>query len=322
MSNSNSLPPIQTFAESRQLDNITNFLSFSDSIISITRGYGLEGYIDGSIPRPASNVAPAVLAAGAVAGQPGRNTLRCSNCNRRGHSRAMCYAIGGGSYGQAPPNWVPPAGMANPPANNRPPQAQAAALSTVVDMGTDVSGMASFYALATKADIASFRPSGEASPILKDSVSESVQGSAVPYPYQFVLASINGSSSSSPFPTFLDSAASECCIRDRRFFVTFTEKKAQGRMATNDSSGKFSIEGFGIVQIKVKNSNGSVRTLRMAALYTPSFAMNLLSIPAFDSKGFVGSWGSGVLSVKDPRSGEVIVDGKLAVDRGSHRLYQ
>ncbi|KAJ3833431.1 hypothetical protein F5878DRAFT_665659, partial [Lentinula raphanica] len=70
MSNSNSLPPIQTFSESRQLNNITNFLLFSDSIISITRGYGLEGYIDGSISRPASNVAPAVLAAGAVAGQP------------------------------------------------------------------------------------------------------------------------------------------------------------------------------------------------------------------------------------------------------------
>ncbi|KAJ3831287.1 hypothetical protein F5878DRAFT_549737, partial [Lentinula raphanica] len=69
MSNSNSLPPIQTFTESRQLDSIANFLSFSDSIISITRGYGLEGYIDGSISRPASNIAPNVLAAGAVAGQ-------------------------------------------------------------------------------------------------------------------------------------------------------------------------------------------------------------------------------------------------------------
>ncbi|KAJ3777154.1 hypothetical protein FB446DRAFT_784514 [Lentinula raphanica] len=64
MSNSNTLPPIQFFAEARQLDNVSNFLSFSDSIVSIARGYGLEGYLDGTITRPAGNVAPPVLAAG------------------------------------------------------------------------------------------------------------------------------------------------------------------------------------------------------------------------------------------------------------------
>ncbi|KAJ3827037.1 hypothetical protein F5880DRAFT_1475246, partial [Lentinula raphanica] len=70
MSTSNSLPPIQIFVETRQLDSVVNFLSFSDSIVSITRGYGLEGYIDGTIPRPAANVAPSLLAAGTTPGQP------------------------------------------------------------------------------------------------------------------------------------------------------------------------------------------------------------------------------------------------------------
>ncbi|KAJ3839638.1 hypothetical protein F5878DRAFT_535201, partial [Lentinula raphanica] len=70
MSSSNTLPPIQIFPDSRQLDSIVNFLAFSDSIISIARGYGLEGYIDGSIPRPAANIAPDILAAGPTPGQP------------------------------------------------------------------------------------------------------------------------------------------------------------------------------------------------------------------------------------------------------------
>ncbi|KAJ3717911.1 hypothetical protein C8R42DRAFT_586714, partial [Lentinula raphanica] len=70
MSNSNSLPPIQIFIETCQLDSVANFLSFSDSVVSIARGYGLEGYIDGTILRPAANVAPPILAAGATPGQP------------------------------------------------------------------------------------------------------------------------------------------------------------------------------------------------------------------------------------------------------------
>ncbi|KAJ3968998.1 hypothetical protein EV361DRAFT_964433, partial [Lentinula raphanica] len=68
MSANNSLPPIQSFGETRQLDSVRHFLSFSDSVISIARGYGLEGYLDGSIPRPGTNTAPAVLAAGSTPG--------------------------------------------------------------------------------------------------------------------------------------------------------------------------------------------------------------------------------------------------------------
>ncbi|KAJ3816799.1 hypothetical protein F5878DRAFT_549290, partial [Lentinula raphanica] len=68
MSTQSSLPPIQVFVESRQLDNIANFLSYSDSIVSIARGYGLEGYLDGTISRPDLNAAPAVMAAGPNSG--------------------------------------------------------------------------------------------------------------------------------------------------------------------------------------------------------------------------------------------------------------
>ncbi|KAJ3836801.1 hypothetical protein F5878DRAFT_506444, partial [Lentinula raphanica] len=70
MSNSASLPPIQNFAENRQLEGTSNFLAFSDSVVSTARGYGLEGYLNGSIPRPNVTTAPAVMAAGAAPGQP------------------------------------------------------------------------------------------------------------------------------------------------------------------------------------------------------------------------------------------------------------
>ncbi|KAJ3717868.1 hypothetical protein C8R42DRAFT_644483 [Lentinula raphanica] len=248
MSNSNSLPPIQTFAESRQLNNIANFLAFSDSIVSIARGYGLEGYIDGTITRPTAS-APAVMAAGAVPGQP-----------------LKCYAPGGDKEGQAPPNWRPPAHMVAAAANSSASSSSAppAALSTVVDMGCDVGGMTLFHALATKVDTASFRYSRETSPVLKDSMSESINGNVIPYQYQSVLAISNENRLSSP--TFLDSAASECCIRDRHMFTSFTPKQAHGRMATNGEAGKFAIKGYGIIQIHVKNSDGSSRVLRMAAL--------------------------------------------------------
>ncbi|KAJ3833556.1 hypothetical protein F5878DRAFT_665550 [Lentinula raphanica] len=79
MSNQSSLPPIQTFPETRLLDNVADFLSFSDSIVSIARGYGLEGYIDGTIPRPAANEAPQILAAGTTPGQPVIGTPTANN---------------------------------------------------------------------------------------------------------------------------------------------------------------------------------------------------------------------------------------------------
>ncbi|KAJ3724019.1 hypothetical protein C8R42DRAFT_641119 [Lentinula raphanica] len=77
MSNANSLPPIQYLPENRQLDGVSNFLAFSDSIVSTAHGYGLElGYLNGSIPRPPANVAPAVLATGP---NPGQNNNPTAN---------------------------------------------------------------------------------------------------------------------------------------------------------------------------------------------------------------------------------------------------
>ncbi|KAJ3714703.1 hypothetical protein C8R42DRAFT_646169 [Lentinula raphanica] len=179
------------------------------------------------------------------------NILKCSNCNRRGHTRSCCYAPGGGWHGLAPPNWRPPAHM------DMAAVAQAsgpAALSTVIDMGADVGGMASFHALATKANMASFRYPGETPPLLKDCVNEN----AILSLYNHVLATARESKSS---PTFLDSAASESCVRNRHLFTTFTKKQAHGRMATSDSSGQFAIEGFGVVQLTNLTFGSVIHTL-------------------------------------------------------------
>ncbi|KAJ3990593.1 hypothetical protein F5050DRAFT_1813862 [Lentinula boryana] len=123
-------------------------------------------------------------------------------------------------------------------------------------------------------------------------------------------------------PTFIDSGASHWCIRSRRRFVSYTRSKRTGRMATEGSNGSFQIEGYGIAEITVRTGEGSVHKLRFLASHTPSFAMNLLSLPSMDRKGLKGEWGNGRIDVRDPRTGKVIVNGCLAGHRGGHGLYQ
>jgi GAG-pre-integrase domain len=123
-------------------------------------------------------------------------------------------------------------------------------------------------------------------------------------------------------PTFIDSAASHTCIRSRQQFVKYTVAKLGGRMATEGSNGSFVIEGYGVAKITIKTSEGLVHRLRFPASHTPSFGMNLLSLPAMDRKGLQGEWGRGKIDVKDPASGKTIVDGRLIGHRGGHSLYQ
>ncbi|KAJ3968822.1 hypothetical protein EV361DRAFT_870548 [Lentinula raphanica] len=247
MSNANNLPPVQHLPENRQLDGVANFLAFRDSIVSTVRGYGLEGYLDGSIPRPPANVAPAVLAAGP---NPGQNVIPVSTANnsatpseaewelrnarvasRRGHSKIKCWAPGGGAEGQAPPNYKLPnklgfknnsnassyATVTAPITSSSTQQAAPSVFATMFDLGTDL---------------------GEGSAV-------SEPEGVVPYQLDVLIADSNNT----PSQTFLDSAASECCIRDKFLFVKFVEKRAKGRMAVDGAGGAFVIEGYGVVEI-------------------------------------------------------------------------
>ncbi|KAF5390463.1 hypothetical protein D9757_005175 [Collybiopsis confluens] len=63
-----SLPTIQHFPDNCQLQGVSNFLAFTDHVISLAYGNGLFGYLDGSIARPAGNNLPQLLAAGAAGG--------------------------------------------------------------------------------------------------------------------------------------------------------------------------------------------------------------------------------------------------------------
>ncbi|KAF5393028.1 hypothetical protein D9757_001100 [Collybiopsis confluens] len=123
-------------------------------------------------------------------------------------------------------------------------------------------------------------------------------------------------------PTYLDSAATHWCIRDRRRFITYTSENSVGRMAEEGSRGSFNIEGYGIAEISIRTNEGSINCLRFPAKHTPSFGMNLISIPALDRKGLRGEWGDGRIMVKDPASGRCIIDGHLAAKRSGNSLYR
>ncbi|KIK55635.1 hypothetical protein GYMLUDRAFT_248455 [Collybiopsis luxurians FD-317 M1] len=88
--------------------------------------------------------------------------------------------------------------------------------------------------------------------------------------------------------------------------------KSSGRMATEGQAGAFAIEGYGIAEITVKTQQGSVHHLHFPASHTPSFAMNLLSMPSMDWKGYWGVWGNGCIEVQHLVSNAVVVDGHLA----------
>ncbi|KAF5337957.1 hypothetical protein D9757_014844 [Collybiopsis confluens] len=241
-----------------------------------------------------SPIVPTALAANTLQ-TDARPPLICHNCKRRGHSKPRCYAPGGGLEGQAPAGWIPPrpAGRfttAAATSDNTPPgtstsTAAPIALSTIYDLGSDLEGTTHSPVSRPVVDCLDPRYRGEA-PRFLDSQADSVAGNGVPYSHVLI-----SSSNQSIAPTFLDSGASESCVRDKSYFISYIERKAYGRMAADGDSGKFAIEGYGVAKFTVKTQSGNINTFTTAALHTPSFAMNLLPIPAFDAKGFVGSWG-------------------------------
>ncbi|KAF5365831.1 hypothetical protein D9757_014430 [Collybiopsis confluens] len=277
----------------------------------------------GKAPNP-SPIVPTALATNTFQADA-RPPLICHNCKHRGHSKPRCYASGGGLEGQAPAGWIPPrpAGrfttaavtLDNGTSGTSTSTAAPIALSTIYELGSDFEGTTHSPVSHSVVNCLDPRYRGEA-PFL-DSQADSVAGNGVPYSHVLIL-----SSNQSIAPTFLDSGASESCVRDKSYFVSYIERKAYGRMAADGDSGKFAIEGYGVARFTVKTQSGIINTFTTAALHTPSFAMNLLSIPAFDARGFVGSWGGRVMEVKHPKTGLTIVDGNLILSKGSRHLYQ
>jgi hypothetical protein len=93
-----------------------------------------------------------------------------------------------------------------------------------------------------------------------------------------------------------------------------------GSTAVKDGGG-FKVAGKRIVKVAVRVGDGSVHKIRIEALHTPGFAMNLISLPTLDMRGFHGEWGNGSISVRG-RDGRLVVDRCLARTVGSRKLYE
>jgi hypothetical protein len=85
--------------------------------------------------------------------------------------------------------------------------------------------------------------------------------------------------------------------------------------------GGFKVVGKGIVEVAACVGDSSVHKIRVEALHTPGFAMNLISLPTLDMRGFCGEWGNRSISVWG-RDGRLVVDGRLARTVGSRKLYE
>ncbi|KAF5391108.1 hypothetical protein D9757_003179 [Collybiopsis confluens] len=249
----------------------------------------------------------------------------CENCNRNGHTKKGCWARNGGREGLGPRWYKAPKGM-EPVKTSAPSSAAttivtessapAIAAATIYHFDDqDFNGTAALPPRINPLDHLVSRLGGEIDPVLniRGSDGGSVEIFAVP---------TRNESNFHDVPTYLDSAATHWCIRDRRRFITYTPEKSVGRMAEEGSRGSFNIEGHGIAEISIRTNEGSINCLRFPAKHTPSFGMNLVSIPALDRKGLRGEWGNGRIMVKDPASGKCIIDGHLAAKRSGNSLYR
>ncbi|KAF5358872.1 hypothetical protein D9757_012294 [Collybiopsis confluens] len=252
-------------------------------------------------------------------------TIVCDNCNRNGHTKKGCWARGGGREGFAPrwykaPKGMEPSGKTSTSStvaatSSEDPPVTSAATTVYQFSDDDFNGMSSPSLHVFPPIHPNHRLGLENYPVLSEGGGErdSVVILAVP--------SVN-KDNSVIVPTYLDSAASHWCIRDRRRFINYTPTKALGHMAEEGNKGTFIIEGYGIAKISIRTNEGSINLLRFPAKHVPSFGMNLISIPALDRKGLRGEWGNGMFMVKDPASGRIVVDGQLAGTHIRHGLYR
>jgi hypothetical protein len=278
--------------------------------------------------------------------------VKCSNGTCGGkHTIEACWARGGGREGQAPPWWKAPAGMeprqsfveahraaraarassrataaaATAPAPNTPAsvpvQAQyisamkTYALSTMLDADDAYGGAFPDVPSAAAADV--FTRCGGQGPTL---LSEHVGSTVADVDTHLGILYASDQPPRARTPTYLDSGASDVCVANRQRFITYDVVRIDGSTALK-SGGSFEVEGKGLAEFTVKISDGTVHKIRLEALHTPGFAMNLISLPTLDTRGFHGKWGNGLMSVVS-REGKVVVDGQLARTMGQRRLYE
>ncbi|KIK53862.1 hypothetical protein GYMLUDRAFT_63522 [Collybiopsis luxurians FD-317 M1] len=97
-------------------------------------------------------------------------------------------------------------------------------LSTTFDLGSDLGGTINHNSMSVFADPMSDRHRGEVASILKkNQVGDSETGlSYLP------CVSVTTTRENNKYPMYLDSAASECCVREKNMFITYTSCKSQG----------------------------------------------------------------------------------------------
>lgn len=155
-------------------------------------------------------------------------------------------------------------------------------------------------------------------PVLKEHVSHTVV--SVP-DSPSIYATIPSIPTASPkIPTYLDSGASDNCVANRNRFLTYRDVNVEGSTALK-SGGSFQVAGWGLAEFEVRLADGSEHKIHLELMHTPGFAMNLISLPTLDTRGFRGTWGNGRLSVLN-REGKVVVDGQIASETGRRKLYQ
>ncbi|KAJ3859532.1 hypothetical protein EV359DRAFT_68074, partial [Lentinula novae-zelandiae] len=246
---------------------------------------------------------------------PAVPVLICDNCGAQGHSKFKCWAAGGGKEGQGLKWWRAPKGK-EPRIGKAPTVA-----STSYQQSQAVPQPA-----PTTAAIAAYTPM-ETYTIGKFTTGDNglVKGLRTEY-MNYILATVSNIANNTPtnlslslsHPTYLDSGANVTCVVDRQRFITYASKRSSGTTPNNE----FSADGEGIVKFETRGQDGVIRRLFLTAMHTPSFSMNLISLPALDRKGFSGTWGGGVMTVVDPKTGKTVVDGHFLKSEGSRMLYE
>jgi hypothetical protein len=285
--------------------------------------------------------------------------VSCDNCAVKGHTKDACWAMGGGKEGQAPKWWhapkgkeprqaiidawkatkaarfekavaaaaaVPPHAASAAPAPTHPTAAYTSpmaiyALSTFISDENADEG-ASPFSHSSHADdnmIPRFGCGKSAPPILNEHVIRTVVDVVDP-PSIYAADATPLAADKHGVPTFLDTGASDHCVVNRARFVTYQEIEIEGSTALKQG-GDFKVAGKGLAEFVVRIADGSQHIVQMEAIHTPGFAMNLISILTFDTRGLRGSWGNGRLSVLN-QDGKIVIDGQIMRKMGRRRLYQ
>jgi hypothetical protein len=149
-------------------------------------------------------------------------------------------------------------------------------------------------------------------------LNERMQRTVDPVPRIFPSIYMAGVTHATPRPpTFLDSGATDTCVRNKKRFLTYRLETIEG----NTAVGGFRVVGTGRARFDVQVAGGTPHTIILDAIHTPDFTMNLISLPRLDRRGFVGEIGGGRLTVSS-RDGTKIVDGVLTNTDGGRELYR